>query len=58
MRRCAGTQLDSEVVYAFHMMLRRRENDRNRERSAPPDAQGFGRSSPKRPLDSSDTESG
>ena len=32
MRRCAGTQLDSEVVDAFHMMLRRRENGRNRER--------------------------
>jgi CRISPR-associated Cas5-like protein len=35
MRIHAGTQLDTDVVHAFHMMLRRRENGAGDERAKP-----------------------
>ena len=38
MRRCAGLQLDTDVVSVFHMLLYARANHRNREKPSDPES--------------------
>ncbi|HUT74224.1 MAG TPA: HD domain-containing phosphohydrolase [Armatimonadota bacterium] len=44
MRRCAGLQLDTAVVSAFHVLLQRRENGKDQD--PPPDASAGGKGPP------------